>query len=110
MRGARPRRSPWCKERSCLLEFQPKAAAFTWFGFDADLAAHALSGFADEGQADAGAFIALVELLEHAEDALLIFAGDADAVIFEPEANVTSARFRRHVHTRDCSRFNEFDG
>jgi len=40
-------------------------------------AAHALGGFAYEGQADAGSFGAFVELLEHLKDAVLIFRRDA---------------------------------
>src|SRR4029077_19004905 len=92
------------------LKFEPESAAFAGLRFDADCAVHALGGFADEGEADAGAFVALVELLEHAENALLIFGGDADPVIFEPEADEAAVRFRRDAHVRDFPRLNEFDG
>jgi hypothetical protein len=53
---------------------------------DAHLAAHALGAFANDRQADAGSGIVLgtVQSLEHMKNALLMFAGDADAVVLNP--------------------------
>src|ERR1043166_2201835 len=75
------------------IELQPEAAAFAWSGLDADFAAHTLGGFAHESQPDAGPLVAFVELLEHAENALLIFPRYADALVFDPEAHPVAPRF-----------------
>src|SRR5882672_605410 len=72
---------------SGAFKFQPEATAHSRLGFKPDFAAHTLSGFAYERKADASAVVALVESLEHAENALLVFSRDADAIIFEPEAD-----------------------
>ena len=69
----------------------------TKLGLHTDLAAHALGCPAYERQTDAGALVAPVELLEHAEDAVLMFWRDADTVIFEPETDDTSG-----VGLTDC--------
>src|SRR5437867_121117 len=68
-------------------KLQPEPAAFSRLRLDADISAHALGCFADKGKTDAGAFIALVELLEHVENPVLVFRRDADAVVLEPEAD-----------------------
>src|SRR3954462_7432428 len=72
-----------------LREFDPEAATVAGFGFDAGFAAHALDGFADDGQAHTGAFefAGLIQALKHLEDTLLGAFLDADAVVFEPKAN-----------------------
>ena len=71
----------------CFFEFEPETTAFARLGLDADFTIHALDGFADKGEANTGAFIALVELLEHVEDTLLILCRDANAVVFKPETD-----------------------
>ena len=72
----------------------PKAAAFAGLGFDADLAAHALDGFADDSEADAGAFVFLIwiEALEHHEYAFLGLSANADARVLEPKRMKPSRR------------------
>ena len=73
-------------------EVEPEAAAGFAVGFNADFAGHFFDGFADDGKADAGAFIFGfgMDTLEHLEDAVLMFWFDADAIIFEPNANAAA--------------------
>lgn len=75
-------------------EFYPKAAALAGGGFKAELAAHAGNRFTDDGQAGAGAVVgAAVQAFKEAKDALVVFGGDADAVVFEPEADGVGVGF-----------------
>ena len=100
----------WIRDRRIrALKFQPEAAALARLGLDSNFAAHALGGFADESQTDAGAFTAFVELLEHIEDAFLVFFRNPDAVIFKPEADEVAACFRPDTHVRDFPGLDEFD-
>src|SRR6266436_4307057 len=92
-----------------LLEIQPEAAAFAWRGLNPDFALHAFGGFANEGKADAGAFVTLVELLEHTENSILIFLRNPDAVVFKPETDDIAARFRPDTRMRNFTGLNEFD-
>src|SRR5690349_19298732 len=94
----------------CPFKFQPEAAAFARLGLNADTAFHAFGSLADEGQADAGAFVAPVELLEHAEDAFVIFLRDADAVVLEPDKDQIASQFRTDADARDLTGFDKLDG
>src|SRR3981081_1494665 len=69
-------------------EVQPKAAAGDSVGLDTDGSAHFFGGLSDDGEADAGTLIALllVDALEHAKEAVLVFGLDADAIILDPQA------------------------
>lgn len=57
---------------------------------DANGTMHALGGFADNGEANAGAnvIVAAMEALEHFEESGLDSGVDADAVVFDPKADV----------------------
>src|SRR5437667_6490962 len=90
-------------------EFQPEPAAPVGLRLDPDLAVHALGGFAHESQADAGAFIAFVQFLEHGKDTFVMFRRDTDAVIFEPETQEVAARFGPDSDFGYDARFDEFD-
>jgi len=68
-------------------EVEPETAAFAGSGFNAGAAAHALGGFADEGQANSSALVTFIELLEHFKNTLLVLRRDANAVVLEPEAH-----------------------
>lgn len=69
-------------------EFDPEAAAVIGLRLDAGEAAHAFDAFADDGKADAGAWVArAVQAFEYAEDAFVLVRGDANAVVLEPEAS-----------------------
>jgi len=50
------------------VQVEPEATAFAFVGFDSRLATHAVHDFADEGEADAGALVAVVPTREHVED------------------------------------------
>ncbi len=67
------------------MKFDPEAAALTRSRLQAHSATHALDDFADEGKADAGAFVIFAEALEHLPNFIVIFGGDADAVIGDGE-------------------------
>ena len=69
------------------LQFDPEAAAVAGLGLDADLAVHSVHHLADQGKTDAGPLVALVKLLEHLPDFVVVSLLDADAFIFEPDAN-----------------------
>src|SRR5437879_6485534 len=72
----------------CLPQFEPKAAALAESGFDADAPAHALDSFLDNREADARAAISVaVEAEKETENLLLVFGSDADAVVFDPDAD-----------------------
>ncbi len=70
-------------------ELDPKAAAFARFRLHADTAAHAFGSPLGDGQAHAGAGIGLdgMEPLEQAEELAQVTVLDADAVVFDPEAD-----------------------
>ena len=69
-------------------EFDPKPAALAGSRFDTGVAAHTCHAFLDDGKANAGAgiFVA-VEAVKEAEDLLLMFGVDTDAVVFDPDAH-----------------------
>src|ERR1051326_532568 len=73
---------------SCLLHLKPKTAALAGGGLDANLSAHALDSFLDNGQTDACAGILIsLEAGEYPKDFLLILRCDAKAVVFHPDAD-----------------------
>ena len=94
------------------LKFEPEAAAAAGLGFDADFAAHAGDGFLDDSEADAGAgvFIAVVEAFEDAENAFAMFRSDADAVVFDPDADEIAVAFFANDDFGSHSFGAEFDG
>ena len=69
------------------LQFDPGTAAVAGFGLDADFAAQAVHHLADQGETDAGPFVVLVKLLEHLPDFVVVLLFDADAFVFEPDAD-----------------------
>src|SRR4051794_16369419 len=75
----------------CKAQFDPEPAAFAWLGFNADFAAHALCDFARNGEANAGAFVPIIELLEHPKETFLRVLGNPDSVILNPNAADTVA-------------------
>src|SRR6185369_13098408 len=90
-------------ERSSRLdgfEFNPETASLAFDGLDANAAAHTLDALADQGQADARATKALgVQTREQVPDLFPVARGDADAVIFDPDAHATvGAGFGAHVN------------
>ena len=67
-------------------ELDPKAGAFAFFGLDANPAAHAIDDFPDEREADPGADVASVSAGEHIEYPGEHGLGNADAMVFDPDA------------------------
>src|SRR5690349_3498839 len=74
-------------EVTCFVETQPEAATFAKFRSQADGATHALDGFADDGESNAGAFIlfAGMDAAENLENVLKVFRRYADAVVLEQD-------------------------
>jgi hypothetical protein len=77
-----------------------------------------LDDLADEGEADAGAFVVTFEAFEHVEDAVLAGGVDANAVILEPEADGAAGGagavfvdgLGPDADLREDTRGDEFDG
>ena len=78
------------------LQFYTETTTLAWLRIEANLAAHALDGFLDDGQADAGwwLFALAVHALEHFEHSSLRLFWDADAVVFNPNADRRIFDFR----------------
>lgn len=94
-----------------MRKIDPEAAAFAGFRFDANAAAHAFNTFAHDGEADTGAVVAsTVEPFEDAENALFILRGNADAVVFDPNAGGTVLDFGADADVRNFAFFDEFEG
>src|SRR6185369_4854159 len=68
-------------------EFDPKSTASAGLRLNPDISAHALSNLANNRQADARAFILVVELLEHAEEARLRMLWNANAVVLNEDSS-----------------------
>src|SRR6185436_10554213 len=77
------------------LEFDPETTALAGSGFDAHFPAHALGGAADNREAEAAAFVTagVAQALKHLEQVVLFAFGDANAVVFDPDAQEKAARF-----------------
>src|SRR5439155_17960529 len=75
------------------------------------MASHALDAFPDNGQADAGTGILLrtMEALENPENALLMFAGDADSVVLNPEADGVGVFFGPNPNAGSDPGFDELE-
>jgi hypothetical protein len=92
-------------------KLDPKAASNAQMRLEADSAAHALNRLADHGQAEAisGIFAIGVQPLEKAEDTVLVFRRDADAVVDHPQPHLarqslTSSAWDRNARrNRSCS-------
>src|SRR6185503_2408979 len=85
----------WMLDFSVLLDFHrmrqfdPKAAAFANFGINADATAHSFGAFAHDGQSYPCAHIrrTAVQPLEQTKNATLVFGGDSNAIVFDPNAH-----------------------
>ena len=70
-------------------KFDPEAAALVRLGLEAGAATHAFGASVHQGQSHAGprVFFRTVETLEEAENLFMIFAGNANAVVLDPDSS-----------------------
>src|SRR5579859_6905546 len=94
------------------LKLDPEPASLTEGAFHSGPASHALHGSRHNGQSDACARILfrLVEPFEHLENACVILGGDADAVVFYPEAQAGVALLGSEPDFRADTGDREFKG
>src|SRR5579872_4300709 len=72
-------------------KFYPEFAAVGAVGFHSYFAVHSLGGLANDGQADASALVLRVRMnpLEDPKKPALMFRPDADAVVFNPQPDMS---------------------
>src|SRR6266542_474066 len=88
-------------------QFHPESAALLRLRFNAHSSSHALGCLAHIGQADAGSGILFgtVQALEDAENPLVMFARDADAVVLNRQTHPAIPLFLcPNTHTRFYAR------
>src|ERR1041385_2424726 len=96
-----------------FLQLNPKVAAFLELRVETDLRVHAFDGLAHDGQANARSLVSRGRMnsLEEAENALVIFGSDADAVVLKPHADRSvTHRLRGNLEVWSGSGENEFYG
>src|SRR5262245_35082821 len=93
-----------------MSEFDPKLASFPWLGLHIDSSVHTVDHLANQRKAYACALVALAKALEHLPNLIVIFRFDADAFVFNPNANKITAPFRGNGHLRDFSGNDELHG
>src|SRR5580692_6569028 len=78
-------------------QLNPKSAPFAQLRLESKLGAHAFRGFPNDGEADARSLVVAggVDPLEHPENPVVVFRGDADPVIFHPNPNGAVGMVRR---------------
>ena len=70
-------------------KFEPETAALAGRRFEAEFTLEAFDAFADKSETDAGSRIGMrrVEAFEEAEDFLVVVRMDANAVVFDGDAD-----------------------
>src|SRR5947208_1352106 len=81
-------------------QLDPKSTTVPGLGFDTYSAAHSFGNLAHNGQADASAFVLVVQFREHAEQALLGGAGNSNPIVLNAYANEIARGFSPDANRR----------
>src|SRR3954469_1386550 len=69
------------------LEFQPEFASLPQFRFHSCVAAQPFNTFAHDRQPNSRSFVIITDPFEHSKNALVVFGGDTDPIILNPDSH-----------------------